>query len=309
MKKILLVGLLPAMVSVTSCNNNDDWEESFAFPTKTINIVTDLSSGETSASWGSYQVDLTYGPNKGKISSSDLVVGAGNNSLAMAESEFSPNVNYNLGFAYFKNTSAKVSGVSTFNVTNDVFLTTPLYWFTTDACAQYTYSPVMLNAGNGKTTVQPAMIAKFQLGNEYLVRTYQQDTFFDGESKITYTIQGETETNITKTIGYRLHIENDLKSAALILYNAKFSNNPNEPDGKIIIVPDLDIEYSGDGIKVTGTEVVPLLIEAGGTTPYDRYTFNTLEFKTDKEMLTTCTIRYTLMKGAFTGSFEGGYIY
>lgn len=306
MKKTLFSALGLALVGLSSCNSDKEEHFTISFDTKAINIVTSLASDEVSASMGTYNATLDYGTSKGKITSSDLKIDDSVFTLSTPEVQFAHN-NY-IGASIFTKTGGSATSNRSYQITEDLFVTTPLYYYTIANAGDYTYKPTLMSDPNGNRFAVPVMVASYQLGDEYLVRTFQQDTFFGGTTNTEYEAGGQTNTYTTKDIGYRIHINNDLKTATLIMYNAKFSSNEREPVKEAIIAEGLTVTFGIDKITIEGSDIIPLMVEGEVTTPVPSFMFNSISFETISPALTDCKLNYQVA-GIYFGSFEGMYIY
>lgn len=91
------------------------------------------------------------------------------------------------------------------------------------------------------------------------------------------------------------------------MYNAKFSDSPNEPTKAAIYVKNLPVVFSSTGMTISGEDVIPEVLDGSTTTPNERYVFNTINFKTTDANLTQCEISYEVA-GMYYGNFSGNYI-
>lgn len=306
MKKFLLLSPLVAMLGLMACESDNDQQIQIRFQVPVINIVSNLQSGETSATKGTYLMNLIYtgADGTGEISSNDLVLNASNMTLTTQESPFGGNSW--LGSAYFKNVKGTVSGNNSYDITNSLFYSTPFYFYTPAHAGNYTYTPIYINTAMGAIS-QPVLIANYTLGNDYQVRTFPGDAFFAGKTQTQYDANGNTMTNTAEDIVYRVFFESDLSKANMVIYNARFSGNPNEPLKEAIIIKGLNVEYSTSGITISGSNLIPDVVEGLATTPYPDYIFNDIVFRTTDKNLTLCTISYQVA-GRYYGSFSGSYI-
>lgn len=296
MKQIYTVlASVACIASLTSCLKDGKEEYTRSFPTKPINIITNLEDGSTTVSTGgTYQFDLNYTELTGTISTSNLIVNNNSWNFSTPSSRF---LSYNYSNALFFNPGGYINNNTDLPILNSTFLGTPYFYVNTNYAGDYTYVP---NYGY-------IIAASYMIGDKYLVRTFQEDTFFSGETVTSYPYQGETVTAKPEGITYRIHLDLENNKAVFIIYNAKFSGVPAEPVKEVIIVEGLDVEYSKDGIVITGENLVPEIGEANATTPYPSYIFNSIRFETTDDLLTECKISYKVA-GIYNGEFTGKYI-
>ena len=299
MKKTLLLLSTVWFVSLTSClsNNNGSMTQNLTVPA--INIVTSIGTGITSASLGSYTGSLIMSDGTAQFATSNLLF---NNSTISVTTDLSPyfSTGYNV---YLKNVQGIVSGGSQSQfMDRGSFLLTPFYYpQVTNSEDIYKYNlPEYPYYGN----VTSILASRYYIGTELLVRTFQQDTFYQGKTTSWY----DDNTNENSEIVYRLVLSEDFKTADLIMYQAKFSAHPMEPIKQAIILKQLPVNYNSEGITISATEVIPYTVEGSSTTPSPSWTFDRIVFQTYGDMLQNCNISFTVA-GQYNGSFDGTYIY
>ena len=306
MKKSLVIGISGILVALSSCDSKVTDTYRITFETNALNIITDLSTDETKPVKCKYNVSLDYTSYHGTISSVTFDLNGENVSISVPDTEFRTN-NY-LGHSIFTNVPGVANGNLNYSLIDDLFVTSPLYYYSTLGAGKYTYKPTLLSDPRGNSFLLPVMLASYKIGNDYKVVTFQQDTFFAGDTNTTYNMGNGEEKYTTETIGYRLYIKEDLQSAVIIIYNAKFSASPNEPVKQAIIIDNLDINYSPEGIVVEGSDIIPSMVEGETETPVPAFIINNIKFETDNEVFTGAKITYTVA-GAFHGEFSGMYVY
>lgn len=304
MKKIYLSATIAALVGLGSCNTDSNTEFKISFDSPTINLVTDNSTGETVAVNGVYHVNLDYGPMLGDITSDDLELNDSKYYFDIPETKIL--TNGFVGHAIFNQSPGTVSGNSTYPLSDDVVITTPTYYTSSIGADKYTYKPSLLTDPNKNEFLRPIVVANYGVGTQYRVRTFQNDTFYSGETKTTY--QDGAQTYTTKTIGYRLHIDKNLDTAVFIIYNAKFSSSEKEPVKQAIIAEGLKVTYAKDKIIAEGEDIIPLWVEGDTTTPLPPFIFNSIKFETTDTSMTECQISYQV-GGQYFGTFKGSYVF
>lgn len=296
MKRIYtFIASAACIAAMTSCLHDSKEEFTRSFPTKPINIITNLEDGTTTTSTGGiYQFDLNFTDLTGTISTSNLVI---NNNSWNFTTNPGPFMSMNYSNALFYNPRGDINNNASLDLNNSTFFGTPNFYVNTSYAGDYTYVP----------DYGYVIAASYQIGDKYLVKTFQEDTFFAGETTTTYPYQGQTVTANPEGILYRIHLNLEKNKAALIMYDAKFSGVPQEPKKEVIIIDGLDVEFSKDGIVITGENIIPEIGESNATTPYPSYVFNSVRFETTDNLLTECKISYKVA-GIYSGEFTGKYI-
>ena len=151
------------------------------------------------------------------------------------------------------------------------------------------------------------VVANYTVGDMYRINTFQTNTFFKGRTTTYYDFRGEENTYNTDGIMYRMILDTQKMTATMIMYNAKFTDVPQEPVKTVLIIKGLDLEFSPDGIKASGSDIIPDWYEAGALTPVPSFTINSVEFKTTNDYYTQAVIDY-VVADAYTGHFEGSYL-
>lgn len=303
-KKLLFLGVA-TLALATSCNTKENYSSN-SFNVGTINVITDLSEGTAHASFGYYLFQLTTNETgqTGTISTSDLILNNQATSFTTESQSYK-----NIAFSGFI-TDAYLSNVQTANgsLSNANFLLTPFFYVPNSNTV--TSFP---NDGN-------KVIAQYNYNNRYLVKTFPEYSFYVGTTLSTYTDrQGTTETANKEDIYYMLVLGNsdkvnpdkeniNLNTATLYIFNAVFSNNPNEPPKSKITLSNLSVDYSGGKIKVSGTDVIPLVGMGNSEVEYPNYIFKTITFETLSYDLTQCGINFVVGEdGNYKASFSGSY--
>ncbi|MCH5222645.1 MAG: hypothetical protein J1E82_01265 [Muribaculaceae bacterium] len=294
---------LISAIGITSCTTDGYQEYKRNFEASPINIITNLETGETTTSkGGTYGFELNITKFVGTITTDKLIINNNSWNFATEESSF---LSVDTNDALFFNPKANVNGNSTLPIKNSIFLGTPYFYFSTNYAGDYTYRP----------PYGYVVAASYEIDDTYLVRTFQEDTFYLGTTITTYpssdggtvTAEIKADDNTNNPMVYRIHLDLEKKTAALIIYNGKFSAVPAEPTKEVIIADGLNVEFTKDGVRVYGENIVPEVGEAGATTPNPRYVFNEIDFTTTNEILTECRLTYKVA-GIYTGDFTGKYV-
>lgn len=288
MNKTLLFGGVMLAAALASCSKGES-TSTYTYNLNPVNIITDLTDNSTVASQGGYTITLKMNTETqyGTIEVSDLVI---NNSIV----KFSTNEqNYktNLYYAYFENVQS-----SSANLTDADFLLTPYFNYP----SVYGVTATYLNPGN-------VLMADYIYNGQYQVKTFPLNAFYVGDTSTSYPFMGETQYYETTDIYYQLSLnKDDLSKATIMMFNAKFSGVEQEPVKKQIILDNLDVTYADGTFTVTGTDVIPYIVEGTESTPYPSYTFDSIEMKITGDDLTGCVLTY-MVAGIYSGTFSGLY--
>lgn len=295
MKKSFLFAGAAFMLILSSCNGNDNVLRQ-SFTTTPISIITSLTDGSTTVTTGYYRFDVEAYSQLGTLTASDIILNG--SSIGFVTEEL-PYQSYGYD-VIFKNITANATGSSSYEVKNGNFIATPYYYFPGYFGIESPYNPPLAYG------IPNVLVASYQLGNDYFVKTFQANTFYKGTTTTSYTFQGNTENFKTEDIAYGLILNLKDNTATLIMYNAKFSNVPQEPVKSQINIEGLDVTFSNSGIVARGTNIIPNVVEGTHSTPYENYIFNTIEFRTTSDDLTKATISYNVA-GMYYGTFTGDY--
>ncbi|MCH5232391.1 MAG: hypothetical protein J1E78_02050 [Muribaculaceae bacterium] len=299
MKKVLMLAMGGAFLGLTSCNTGDGVDSTMTFQVETINIITSNEDGTTTASSGSYYFDLNMTQRMGAVTSKDIILDNMSMDFTTDDESFTTNT-YN---AYFKDLNASVNG---YEVSGSL-LATSLFFYP----QQY--------VGNPKFTFD--IIAQYNIGDAYTVRSFPKDAVYIGVTNTSYTdSEGvlhkyekndndypKDPENIVPLL-YQVILNPGNSTANIIMYNAKFSDNPREPTKAKITAQGLTAEYDANGITLKGTNIIPMVDEGGKPTEYPNFIFNSINFRTTNNNLTDCIIEYEVA-GMYYGTFTGTYIY
>ena len=147
-------------------------------------------------------------------------------------------------------------------------------------------------------------VISFVWGN-YTVRSFPSEAVYAGTTR---TTAPGSDDYTTKTPTYRFTINPNDMTARLIIYNAKFSDNPKMPALNLRL-DGLKVTPGTNGYTITGTDVVPQTLAEG--TPYPSFTFATINFATLSTDLTSGKLEFNINSpfGELTASFTGSYLF
>lgn len=307
MRKLIIIGLAGLMAGFVSCSKNEDGNViSREFPVEALNLITNLSDGTSVLSKGTYNMNtkITDSGQDGSIEIKDLVI---NNTAQSMTVPMQPYLSsgYDL---YFKD----VKGGGTMDLSNGTFLITPYFYYPTMNTVLPFEIPGMPTVTKIQSTYRPkynyAMVATYDVGASYNVKTFQDVTFFTGKTTTSYTNKnGAPEIFNSETIVYELDIDIEKKTADVILYNAKFAAAMPMELAKIT-VEGLALNCENGVIKAIGENIVPNWYEGGNETPLPMYIFKKIVFTTTSEDLTKAQISYDVADN-YSGTFTGTYVY
>lgn len=290
MKKLSLLSALGFLFLLNSCiGGGDDSTQTMTFNVSTINIVTSRHDNITKASKGNYTVDLDVSHLTGTVSTVDFVAD-GTIMRFITNDQTYKSTGYNV---FFENATATINDNSSYQLQNGSFLATPWFYYPQDYL--------------GYPSFQYDMVASFEIGDLYKVRTYPTDAVYVGTTNTSYESSGTLATNQTDQIIYEVIINPTENKAKMMIYNAKFSSSPHEPTKVRIDVDNLDVVFSDGLITISGENVVPSVLDGSTTTPNESYKFNSINFTTTNPKLTSCKITYEVA-GMYHGEFVGSYI-
>ena len=317
MKKSFLIGV-GSLLLLASCNGGSEYYQTISYSSYPLNIITNLSNETTEVSQGTYYFifSFTNDGNTGYVAANNVAI---NKDIPVnfqtSEQTYLSDMNdsYSVYGSYALFEDAKsTSG----NLRNASFLLTPRF------NKPANFQPLSSLSIAFPDYMGNVAVARYYLGENYLVHTFLPETLFAGTTSTSYPYMGQNQSYQTNDIYYQLSWnpvgENaDPSKATLYIYNAKFSNSP-EPIKVRIRLSDLDVKCDANGITVTGSDIVSMVLEGNGETEYNNFIFKNIEFRTTNEDLTQCEIIFTVehtmdMQGTsmtvnYEGAFEGSYL-
>ncbi|MCH5237202.1 MAG: hypothetical protein J1E95_05315 [Muribaculaceae bacterium] len=297
MKRSLLFVSVGLGLMISSCKTGEtDTTSNGALGA--YNLITNLDNGETYVSTSSYQFGFNWTKYTGSVSTDNLIINNSNWKLSTDETDL-----YSYGSMVLLMPDGTFHGNSSLPMKDASFIIAPYVLYGgIGAYFNTTYVPGYPD----KPMVPETLIAKYKIGDEYLVRTFNIDLCYYGNTMSTYPSADGMLTNSNKDINYRVVLDIENKKANLIIYNAKFSGSDREPVKTAILVEGLDLKFDSNGYTITGENIVPKIVEGNNTTPYDSYVFNNLTITTVTEDLSTINVKF-LCAGIYSGDFTGSY--
>lgn len=297
MKKNLLIGAASIMFMLTACNGNDNVLNQTLTCTP-VTLITSTSDGITSVTSGYYTFNVEIYSQMGNIDAKEIVLNGA--SMGFKTEDFNyATTGYDI---IFKNITGTSTGSMSYPMHDGNFVVTPYYNYPGMDPFRIE-SPYNPNITYGFPTI---LVGSYRLGDDYKVKTFQKNTFFYGTTNTTYSFMGSDGRYTTEDILYGLILDLPGNTATIIMYNAKFTDLPQEPKKAQINIEGLTVDYSNGNIVVKGENVIPNVIEGSSSTPYPNFTFDNIELKTTSEDLTQATITYKVA-GIYNGYFEGKY--
>lgn len=290
MKKFIFVVAALSMLATTSCDTDVDDTTTTLNYDQVLNYVTPLD-GQTTPFITDAKYSYFFNLSKGtasvtmdglsidnvKYSFSTDTVGFTQYSYALSGSGYS-----------FINRIPGVKG----NVNRDAML--PVSGFNCDmvgAGLYYWKWDTVLGIDNPTLSSDGTMIVmKYNIGNEYSIKTVQPDAFFCGTTN-TYVGAGQQAFEST-SIMYRVKLNKDkgYKTADVIIYNAKFSENA--PALTAVVLEDLEVKFSAGTYTIEGADLIPKCPDGAVLLEQPNYPFEQFSMDIYGEDLTQAVINY-----------------
>lgn len=301
MKKSLLIGaLLLGGLALTSCNNDS------SEPTSTVsnviptyNLFTDPTGSQAPfVGIGNYNYTMTYPETTATIMVSSMPVPGGSN-ISFTTDPVPFKVYY---WDMDNDKKAEVvdlgSGIKSSNpAVSDIKC----------ILSQAAYAPAEVKVPGFADRFVPSSLFHFTLMhyyyNNWFVRTFWPDMTFRGTTTTSGPgMDSAFESNLTSyRVVMQRNDDNSLKNKAdLIMYNASFAQNMPPIT---IVVKDLDLAFNNNGYEITGTNVVPYMIESDELQLTPKFTFDNIKLSVTGD-LTSMTSQFTVahvFKGLFIG--------
>ncbi|MCH5218557.1 MAG: hypothetical protein J1F07_08450 [Muribaculaceae bacterium] len=155
------------------------------------------------------------------------------------------------------------------------------------------------------------LVMSYTANHDYTVKTFMPDAIYRGTNNV---VGGNMDGSVftSEDLLLRVVFSDNLKSADVIFYNAKFSSMM--PRAINFVLKDLPVTYTKDGYEIKnpdGKPVNPWMYEGGGLTEMPSYQFTSFEFLNTSSDLTSGMASYTVQMGpsAFPCTFSGSYVY
>lgn len=311
MKKFYLIGAGCLAVALSSCMKDSHFESTTPYPASAISLITSLDDNEVTPIAGTYVFQITvtndeatavvYSPGEGFI--------ADNTSLVFSTTPASyKTTNYDI---YVSNAKGTV-GNTGMELNNANFLAlNPKnenmeygYYYDLSDIGDYTFR---FQATNYIT------VARYNISDSFRVNTFPIASFFKGTTTTSYSFGGSEKQFVTEDITYRFNIYKEENSkdykAYMILYNARFAEEM-PMSLAAVLVEDLDIDFTPNGIVITGENIIPSWYSNNQYLPLERYIFKSVRFETTNQDYTQGKLTYQVgddYLGEFTGSYAKTY--
>lgn len=292
MKKILLSSVALLAIAFSSCddNNKNDW------PTDSVNIQTSSSAVLIPLSANDEPVFLTDYTLRYSQSMSD-----GKVSVRSMKAITLPD-----GTAFsFESPATGITG-NQFTTIVEPMPFTDKDGLTLRMHARLTSQYYAYNKSTGKIdniNQVPISVMTLNIGSSYVLKTIQNEMAFSG--KTTTLINGENPYS-NAGIVYQLNLDIANGKASVTIYNAKFAEAA--PNIRILRLRNLTLKADrSSGYTVTGTDIVPEVLEGSEWVPNQRFTFNEFRLVPTSDNLSIASINYCVA-GVYTGTCVGTYI-
>lgn len=304
MRKILLLGLAAVFgMTLTSCNDKDDDKATYLTSTNLVpayNLFTDAAGKkEPFAAIGNYKYTMTSPAYSVQMSVESMLLPGGTVG-GFATDVVSMNVNY----VQYDNLTAEALSFRIKDANNN-----PLVSDIRCLLTQAAYAPEEVE-GYKIDRLVPNKTASYTVMQynygDWLVRTFWPDMTFKG--KTVTSGAGMDGSYENEDISYRVKMQLGLggtlsDKADLYIFNAKFAANmPFEI--KLILLKDLDLKFTNDGYEVSGSQIIPFMLEGGQLEETKRFAFNSIKMVVDGD-LTQMKADYevaSMYRGSFTGA-------
>lgn len=322
--KRLTLGLM-ALVGLmfTSCHmETKDSTQKVSYIT--YNLITPLDGGDPVATASIYQFNFNLTKGIASIETT-LVYNSAQYSFSTDEVPFYQYPPYNGMVYYLKGFSGNVNNQVTMPLENTQMLITSDFNYPYDSkynVAQWypnkEGAAVSGNAIDGvlytpsNQWISPILVGSYQIGQDFRVKTFTCDSFYTGTTTTTYPgMDGNMSSNTSNSIYYRVVLDVAKKKAYVVMYKAKFSASPQEPEKSVVYLKDLDITW-GDGYYIVeGSDIVPETIDGGKMEPNESFKFKSFKMTTAGQYLTDASMNYEVINSmhgqqiSYNGFFQG----
>ena len=304
MKKRFLIAALVAPALLTSClGDPKDTTTKTILPIYNHVTPTDGSS-ETTVGKGEYTFNQNVTQGTLEMLASSLKLGEQTGSFT------TPTEKYGVGSTYeivFKSATAGLfNNDEAMPVTN---LQCAIY-------SVYNYLDNRLASTLPKDLAVPSQyyalpIMSYKVGSEYNVKTFYAYPYFKGTTVTTDDTNKKFEN---KKMGYFISMDVAKKKANVVLTDAKFSEKmPMELAA--LILRDLDIKFTPAGYQVTGSGIIPAMMQGSQEVPVASFVFDTFQLTTTSSDMTQAVAIYDVLnkmgetEKRYKGEFSGKYTY
>ncbi len=300
MKKISLICLIAAVaVVMSSCLGDPEDKRTYSITVSNMIIPDDVNAPVTVSHNCTYNLSADYISHK-------LTVNTTNLSLpGMSDLSFTSNVMDCTNVSSGPNFSGSF-GRGSAHLSNGMDITGLNGFYTSLVYSvEVTGDPFRFYVTN------PMLVMNYHAGN-YTVKTFSMNPFFRGTTITKYKARPEEgeEEGREKTFSYgdatyRVNFAQDMKTANVIIYNAKFAlEMPNALQA--VVLKDLPVELTHSEYVIKASNVIPEVLEGGVLIPYQRFVFNNFTLTTTSNDLTEVQCEYQVA-GMYRGSFTGSY--
>lgn len=307
MKKTFLPIFCLVALGLTSCDlGGDDSTSSSSYGT--INLVTQLGTGESLMSTGNYSFNFNLTQQTAVISTTDLIFPS-TGSQTSKHSLTTESTSYVQGLFSNGTFLLKVLNAGGM-VDNDNSLSLQGFQI---RVTNYVYTPSedMENTNyvigvSGASVARPAVISEYSIGGLYNVRTVPLIAFYKGTTTTDITSSSATLPSYkTEDMLYGVFLHKDMSKADVVIYNAKFA--AAAPALTAVVLKDLKVECADKTYTITGTDVIPQVVEGSGLTPNERFPFKEFSFTATGSWLHAASITYKVGDN-YSGRFYGTYL-
>lgn len=276
---------------LAGCKNDDVNEQTVNY--ECGNLVTIIGeSDEATASDGQYMVRLDYTNSRVDVKTSQLDLNGEEVQLyALNVPMKTSNTELNTIISFSAQTPDLSSGSKGSMTALQGELPTTFYYETLKV-------PGIVEAYGAA----PTPYISYIVNDKYRVRTFSKYPYYRGKTVTSYLDKTGTEMFYENDeMCYHLVMDFSKSTADLIIYRAKFAEPA--PLLQAIVLRGLQVEFNRNGYTVSGEKVVPEVVGDGGTTPFDRFTFDYFTITTTSENLCKATGSYKVA-GMYSAQFE-----
>lgn len=305
MKKSLLFGCLGLMaLGFTSCNSDNDYSS----VTNTIilgyNLFTPVDgNGTPFVGSGTYNMTIKYPESTITLSATNMATPTGvsatfktlpmgfvTNYIVIDETS---RESITFKSADPSDVGSKIYNLNA-NVTNAIYF--PPKFEDLDALPGYKWFVPTQSIHH--------LFMQYQFGDNWNVRTFWPDMTYQGQTITSYPQASEPYSTVGVKYRVIMNVKEDFsigKTADVIMYDAKFA--APQPEISYIVLKGLDLQFNENGYTVSGTNVVPYMVEGGEYIEVPRYMFNDFNASVSGDM-TGVKMSFTVA-GVYTGEFSG----
>lgn len=302
--KNLSLCIFAAAMSLQSCNlDNDPDDNNSAISFSVCNLVS--SDQEAAATRGDYTLTIFPYQNNLTVSTSNL--SAGNETYSFVTSAM------NINSQYYTDTNGqlleilKFSG-GTYNADN--VSVTNFNGFKSDIVNTPSDPDILF-----PFVINKALVMQYRINNRLSVKTFMPDVVYTGSTRLRTNSTGESFS--FDGTRYRVKFSNDMQTADVIFYGAKFAENmPLTVD---FVLQNLKVNYMPEGYTITNNDetLIPQMYAGQTTRPFPTYQFSSFLLSNFSNDLTEATVNYWIDKvdaqsqevtEKYFGEFTGSYV-